>query len=121
MTSANSARARGSASAAAATLPISSRAVRSGSSVGLGRAPPGAVRPRAAASAATTRSVTISCVSQRRSWRPSLVPLAGSAAARVPLRSRASRRVDFVDGDRGAGNGGDQLGAHVTVTLTAGE
>lgn len=51
---------------------------------------PAAVRPRAAASAATTRSVTISWVSQRRSWRPSLVPLAGSAAARGPSRSRAS-------------------------------
>jgi hypothetical protein len=49
-----------------------------------------AVNPRAAASAATTRSVTINWVSQRRSCRPSLVPLAGSAAPRGPLRSRAS-------------------------------
>ncbi len=62
---------------------------RVGQQVRLGGAP-AAVRPRAAASAATTRSVTISWVSQRRSWRPSLVPLAGSAAARGPSRSRAS-------------------------------
>ena len=80
----------GSASAAAATLPISSRAVTSGSSsasVGASRA----FSPRAATSTATTLSVTINWVSQRRSCRPSLVPLVGSAAARGPLRNRASR------------------------------
>ena len=108
VTSANSARARGSASAAAATLPISSRAVTSGSrsaSVGASRA----VKPRAAASAATTRSVTISWVSQRRSCRPSLVPLAGSAAAARPVAQPRFGRVDLVDRNWGAGNGRHQV------------
>ncbi len=120
MTSANSARARGSASAAAATLPISSRAVASGSSSASAGASD-AVRPRAAASAATTRSVTISWVSQRRSCRPSLVPLAGSAAAPGPVAQPRLGRVDLVDGNRVAGNGRRPPDAHVTVTFTAGE
>ena len=88
----NSARASGSASAAAATLPISSRADASGSSsrprVGraLGRHPQ-ATPPR---SPRRVRS-TSSCVSQRRSCRPSLVPGRGSATASGPARSAASR------------------------------
>ena len=71
-------------------LPISSRAVVSGSSSSsLGA--PSAVSPRVAASAATTRSVTSSWVSQRRSCLPSLVPRRGSDDASLEPRSRSSR------------------------------
>lgn len=71
-------------------FPLRDRVAAASGSRSASAGAPAAVRPRAAASAATTRSVTISWVSQRRSWRPSLVPLAGSAAARGPSRSRAS-------------------------------
>ncbi len=52
---------------------------------------PSALSPRAAASAATTRSVTSTWVSQRRSCRPSLVPGRGNDDATRDARSRASR------------------------------
>ena len=81
-------------------------------------------RPRAADSAATTRSVTISCVSQRRSCLPSLVP---GHRQRGGQRARAQSRlarIDFVDRYRNAVHDSD-IGhmrmRHCTITFTAGE
>ena len=102
-------------------LPISNRAELSGSSSSSVGAP-SAVRPVSAASASITRSVTKSCVSQRRNCLPSLVPARGSAAAGIASRSVASRASTSLTGTSTTGDGcGDMRVTHRTVTFTAGE
>ena len=72
-------------------LPISRRAVRSGSTSSWVGVVAVTVTPRAAASRAMTRSVTSSWVSQRRGCLPSLVCGRGSADTWGAPRSAASR------------------------------
>ena len=56
---------------------------------------------------------------------PQLPALAGPASRQRGRTRTAAQpclgRVDLGDGNRGAGNGGREVGAHVTVTFTAGE
>ena len=65
--------------------------------------------PRAAASAAITRSVTSSWVSHRRSCRPSLVPARGSDAAGTELAQPCLAGIDVGDEHLRPGDGRGDL------------